>query len=132
MSDDTNRPDRPGLTGPPVDEEAVAVSGSSDELATQVIDDVAPPTTGDAESGPGRGPLLERLEMPVEVRFGELRWTLARLLDLRVGDAVPVGPEGHDTVRLFVQGRPFALGELVVVNGRFGFRVTELLRGGDA
>jgi flagellar motor switch/type III secretory pathway protein FliN len=123
MSDETKLP------GSIDDAATVAVDGAADDGVTQAME---PGAARHESASPAGGPLLERLEMPVEVRFGELRWTLARLLDLRVGDAVPVGPDGHDTVRLFVQGRPFALGELVVVHGRFGFRVTELLRGGDA
>jgi flagellar motor switch protein FliN len=75
------------------------------------------------------GTLLEGLELPVEVRLGRLVWTLGRVLELRVGDAVPVGPDGDDTVVLYVQGRPYAMGDLVVVDGRFAFRVREICAG---
>lgn len=78
---------------------------------------------------PRRDP-LDRIELPIEVRLGRLRWSLERVLGLRVGDAVPVGAEGEDMVTLYVQGQPFATGDLVVVNGRFGFRVGELVDGG--
>ena len=70
--------------------------------------------------------VLDELELPVEVRLGRLVWNLGRVLELRVGDAVPVGPDGDDTVTLYVQGRPYALGDLVVVEGRFAFRVREV------
>jgi flagellar motor switch/type III secretory pathway protein FliN len=81
--------------------------------------------TGAAE---GPASLLDRLELPIEVRFGKLEWELERVLSLRVGEAVPIGPDRDDSVTLYVQGRPYALGDLVVVEGRFGFRVRELLR----
>lgn len=85
---------------------------------------VEPSAAGAASVG------LGRLEMPVEVRFGALEWSLDRVLELRAGDAVPVGRDGDDSVTLFVQGRPFAVGDLVVVDGKFGFLVRSLLTEG--
>jgi flagellar motor switch protein FliN/FliY len=79
---------------------------------------------------PAGGSLLDRLELPLEVRLGRQVWSLERVLGLRVGDAVPVGLEGDDTVTLYVQDRPYAVGDLVVVDGRFAFRVRELAHGG--
>jgi flagellar motor switch protein FliN/FliY len=79
---------------------------------------------------PAGGPLLDQLELPLEVRLGRQVWSLERVLGLRIGDAVPVGLEGDDLVTLYVQDRPFAIGELVVVDGRFAFRVRELAHGG--
>jgi flagellar motor switch protein FliN/FliY len=79
-----------------------------------------------ASDGPAS--LLDRLELPIEVRFGKLEWELERVLGLRVGESVPIGPDRDDSVTLYVQGRPYAVGDLVVVEGRFGFRVRELLR----
>ncbi|UCF66044.1 MAG: FliM/FliN family flagellar motor switch protein [Acidobacteriota bacterium] len=87
----------------------------------------APPGVSTATGGQRSAALLERLALPVEIRFGKLVWTLRRVLDLRVGDAVPLGPENDDAVTLYVQGRPYARGELVIVDGRFGFRVTSLV-----
>lgn len=73
--------------------------------------------------------LLDALELPVEVRLGRRVVTLERMLALRIGDALPVGPEDEDAVTLYVQGRPYATGDLVVVDGRFAFRVRELVKG---
>lgn len=73
--------------------------------------------------------LLDQLELPLEVRLGRQVWSLERVLGLRVGDAVPVGLEGDDTVVLYVQDRPVAEGDLVVVDGRLAFRVRELKGG---
>ena len=121
MSDETKRNDVEGT--------ATAVADGGPEDATkQAAGDLSIPErqTSGGKSG-ANGSLLERLELPVEVRFGKLAWNLKRLLELRVGDAVPVGRDGDDVVTLYVQGRPFGTGELVVINGRFGFRVIEIL-----
>lgn len=108
-------------------------SGEDSDNATRAIDaDMGAQTlrtealTGMAYDGSAS--LLDRLELPIEVRFGKLQWELERVLAMRVGDAVPIGPERDDSVTLYVQGRPYAVGDLVVVEGRFGFRVRELIR----
>ncbi|HHN74312.1 MAG TPA: FliM/FliN family flagellar motor switch protein [Acidobacteria bacterium] len=71
--------------------------------------------------------MLDRLELPIEVRLGRLNWELEKVLQVRIGDAVPIGPDGDDVVTLYVQDRPYAVGDLVVVDGRFAFRVRELM-----
>ncbi len=89
-----------------------------------------PDLTGAAGAAPAS--LLDQIELPLEVRLGRLAWPLDRVLALRVGDAVPVGLDGDDVVTLYVQGRPYATGELVVIDGRFGFRVRDLVTEGGA
>ena len=79
---------------------------------------------------PAGGSPLDQLELPLEVRLGRHVWSLERVLGLRTGDAVPVGLEGDDSVTLYVQDRPVAVGDLLVVDGRFAFRVRELTHGG--
>ena len=88
----------------------------------------------DLAGGAGVAPpsLLDQIELPLEVRLGRLAWPLERVLALRVGDAVPVGLDGDDVVTLYVQGQPYATGELVVIEGRFGFRVRDLVTEGGA
>lgn len=72
--------------------------------------------------------LLDQIELPLEVRLGQEVWSLERVLGLKAGDAVPVGGEGEDSVTLYVQDRPYAMGDLVVVDGKFAFRVRELIQ----
>ena len=90
----------------------------------------SPETLHAGASSPAGGPLLDQLELPLEVRLGRQVWSLERVLALRTGDAVPVGLEGDDLVTLYVQDRPYAIGDLVVVDWRFAFRVRELAHGG--
>lgn len=110
-------------------------STAVDPGATVVIDPPdaqTSPFQAEANSGvrPGeRETLLDALELPIEVRLGRRLLPLERALALRVGDAVPVGPEEDDAVTLYVQGRPYAHGDLVVVDGRFAFRVRDLVDG---
>ncbi len=106
---------------------------SEDEGATRVMDAGSGNTTA-AQADPvfrlgefENLSLLDRLELPIEVRLGRLSWELEKVLGVRVGDAVPIGPDGDDVVTLYVQDRPYAVGDLVVVEGRFAFRVREVL-----
>lgn len=109
-----------------------------EDQATLVVDPPrgAGPTTAVVEpagfplAGGSAETLLDALELPVEVRLGRRTVTLERALALRIGDALPVGPEDEDTVTLYVQGRPYANGDLVVVDGRFAFRLRELVKEG--
>ncbi len=151
MSDETNRKD----PGNGEDETRVL---DRDEGATTLVppEDVEQAAAGPGAAAPEPGPrtgadpgttalhpgpggpaageepssLLDQIELPLEVRLGRLAWPLERVLALRVGDAVPVGLDGDDAVTLYVQGRPYATGELVVIDGRFGFRVRDLVTEG--
>ncbi|MBP7146479.1 MAG: FliM/FliN family flagellar motor switch protein [Acidobacteria bacterium] len=99
------------------------------DVEAELREETAPRREAAPRAG-GSVALLDELELPLEVRLGREVWPLERVLSLRVGEAVPVGPEGDDAVTLYIQERPYAAGDLVVVDGRFAFRVRELL--GDA
>ncbi len=114
MSERNDEMERPGGDGG-----GIAVRGAS--AAQVALSAVAPAATS----------ALDALELPVEVRLGSVVWRLGRVLELRVGDAAPVGADGGDAVTLCVQGQPYALGALLVVDGRFAFRVRELCAGAE-
>jgi flagellar motor switch/type III secretory pathway protein FliN len=64
------------------------------------------------------------LEFPVEVWLAAENVPLARLASLRPGGVLPLAKDPDGPVELVVNGEPIASGELVVVDGRFAFRVT--------
>lgn len=74
----------------------------------------------------GDATVLDDLELPVEVRLGSVSRPLEDVLRLRTGDVVECDAAVEREVTLFVQGRAFARGELVIVGERFGFRVHEI------
>lgn len=87
------------------------------------------PITGPSvqiSTGPRSSAALEAIELPLEVRLGETEWRLGDVVGLRVGDAVPLPAGEDDAVSLYVQGRLFATGDLILVDGRFAFRVRAL------
>ncbi len=72
----------------------------------------------------GNAGLLD-LEVPVEVWLASEEVPLEKLLDLEPGHTLPLARNPDGPVQLVVNGAIVATGELVVVEGHFGFRVTE-------
>jgi flagellar motor switch protein FliN len=70
--------------------------------------------------------LLLDVELDSSVRFGSREMSLAEILDLGPGDVVELDRHVIDPVDLIVSDKIVARGEVVVVNGNFGLRVTEV------
>jgi len=70
--------------------------------------------------------LLLDIELDSSVRFGSREMPLAEILDLGPGDVVELDRQVADPVDLVVGDKIVARGEVVVVNGNFGLRVTEV------
>jgi flagellar motor switch protein FliN/FliY len=67
--------------------------------------------------------------MELSVEIGRTRTTVGETLELRVGSVVALGRQAGEPVDLLVNGSPIARGEVVVVDERYGLRVTEILDG---
>jgi flagellar motor switch protein FliN/FliY len=64
------------------------------------------------------------LEFPVEVWLASEKVPLERLLDLAPGGFLALSKDPDAAVDLVINGETVATGELVVVEGKFGLRVT--------
>ena len=64
------------------------------------------------------------LEVGVEVWLAEERVPLERLLELSPGASFALGKDPDEPVDLLVNGTVIAQGELIIVDGHFGVRVT--------
>lgn len=85
------------------------------------------------DSGPGLNPglnpgleLLLDVELEASLRFGSREMPLAEILELGPGDVVQLDRHVADPVDLVVGDKIVARGEVVLVNGNFGLRVTEV------
>ncbi|HEY1160216.1 MAG TPA: FliM/FliN family flagellar motor switch protein [Terracidiphilus sp.] len=81
----------------------------------------APP----AAVSPGIELLLD-VELEASLRFGCREMPLGEILDLGPGDVVQLDRHVADPVDLIVGDKIVARGEVVLVNGNFGLRVTEV------
>ena len=70
------------------------------------------------------GTAFLELELTVEVWLATEKVPLEQLLNLEPGGILPLSHDPDGPVDLVVNGIVVASGELVVVEGRFGFRVT--------
>jgi flagellar motor switch protein FliN/FliY len=104
-----SRPSVPQETGPS------AVSGPESP---------APSNSGAALS-PGIELLLD-VELEASLRFGCREMPLGEILDLGPGDVVQLDRHVSDPVDLIVGDKIVARGEVVLVNGNFGLRITEV------
>ncbi len=68
------------------------------------------------------------LEFPVEVWLASEEVPMGTLLELEPGGILPLAKDPDGPVDLMVNGAWVASGELVVVDGKFGFKVTATTR----
>ncbi len=107
-----------------------------DEVQVSRIHEAAAPAAADAgdaraaaPSQAGIGPGIELLldvELEATLRFGCREMPLGEILDLGPGDVIELDRHIADPVDLIVGDKIVAQGEVVLVNGNFGLRVTEV------
>ena len=67
--------------------------------------------------------------LDVKLRFGTGRMLLREVLALSAGVVVELDNALHSPVELLLDGRLIAKGEVVIVDGKYGLRVTEVPEG---
>lgn len=81
----------------------------------------APPT------GTIGGGVIDSVELDVAVELGNVAMTIGELLHMGEGSVVTLTQSVGDNVIMLANGTPVASGEVVVVDGTLGFRVSELI-----
>lgn len=98
-------------------------------FALWVCNQVQAPRPVEAAQPPPLGPGIELLldvELEASLRFGCREMPLGQILDLGPGDVVQLDRHVSDPVDLIVGDKIVARGEVVLVNGNFGLKVTEV------
>jgi flagellar motor switch protein FliN/FliY len=98
---------------------APAPSGASRCQATVIT---APPPKGNRNID-----LLLDVELQVALRFGKREMALGDILELSTGSVVELDQKILEPVELLVGGKAVAHGEVVVLDGHYALRVTEVL-----
>lgn len=70
--------------------------------------------------------VLLDIELPVTVRFGSAQMTLGEVMSLHAGSSVEFDRAPEDPVEVLVNDRVVARGEMVMVQGNYGVRITEI------
>ena len=76
--------------------------------------------------GPVNLDLLMEVELAVTLRFGRRQLLLREILDLNPGAVIDLDRQVEEPVDMLLDGRVIARGELVVLEGNYGLRVTEV------
>ncbi len=73
------------------------------------------------------------LDFPLEVsvRLGDTQMTIGQLLNLTVGTVIELDSMIDEPVGLFVNGKPFAAGEVITVGETFGVRLKSISKPED-
>jgi flagellar motor switch protein FliN len=70
---------------------------------------------------------LMDVDLDVKLRFGTRRMRLRDVLALSAGAVVELDNSIHSPVDLLLDGRLIAQGEVVVVDGKYGLRITDVV-----
>jgi flagellar motor switch protein FliN len=79
------------------------------------------------EKVPDNLELILDIDMPLTVRFGEAVLSMESLCRLGPGSLVELSRQPDDPVDVLINGRLVARGEVVVVAGNYGVRVTQVV-----
>ncbi len=91
----------------------------------------APPPAPPADAGPppvaaaSTMDLLKDVQLAVTMRFGARRLLLREVLELGPGTVIELNRKVQEPVDLLLDGRLIARGEVVVIDGNYGLRVTD-------
>jgi flagellar motor switch protein FliN len=85
----------------------------------------SPPAAVDGSEG--KLALLLDVELTMTLRFGGRRMLLREILELGPGAVVELDRKLQEPVDMLLDGRLVARGEVVVMDGNYGVRVTEIL-----
>jgi flagellar motor switch protein FliN len=98
---------------------AEAVTAAAASATTDTVADSSPPGTGTLD-------LLMDVQLATTLRFGARTLLLREVLDLSPGAVIELERRVQEPVDLLLDGRLVARGEVVVIDGSYGLRVTDV------
>jgi len=104
-----------------------ALSAASDPAPTASLTTASKSSPASGEAPSGNLELLLDIELDATIRFGKRELRLREVLALMPGTVVELDQMVNEPADLLIAGRTVAKGEVVVVDGNFGLRVTEVV-----
>jgi len=96
------------------------------EATKATVDSSSPVPPPDSGQGTGALDRLMDVQLAVTMRFGARQLLLREVLDLSPGAVVELDRRVQEPVDLLLDGRLLARGEVVVIDGNYGLRVTDV------
>jgi flagellar motor switch protein FliN/FliY len=108
--------------------ESAKTESTKSEPAKAETAPAAPPRSAadDAAQSAGTLDLLMDVELAMTMRFGARTLLLREVLDLSPGAVIELDRKVQEPVDLLLGGRLVARGEVVVIEGNYGLRVTDV------
>lgn len=82
---------------------------------------------GAPDAPPGKIDLILDVTLPVAVELGRARMQIQDILKLAPGSVIALDKSAGDPVELLINDRPFAKGEVVIIDENFGVRLTSIV-----
>lgn len=130
------RPGRTDGAGPPKTVAAnwAKVAADLDASAAVAREGQAPPVAMRPAPRPSEAPATDSnigmvLDIPVQlsVELGRTKLPIKQVLELKPGSVVELDSVSGEPIDVLVNGYLIAQGEIVVVNGKFGIRLTDVV-----
>ena len=86
----------------------------------------APATSAPAAAASQAAPLLMGVKLPIRILLGRTQLRLQEIAQLGSGAVVELDCSPNDPVEILVNDRIIARGEVVVVGGNYGVRITKM------
>ena len=125
MADDPNT----GMT--PEEIEQLAAQEAAMAGVAAAAENVAVAATAAAPRAASNMDLILDVPLQVAVEVGRARMTIQDLLQLGAGSVVELEKLAGESLDIFVNGKPVARGEAVIINEKFGVRITDIIPQND-
>jgi len=94
----------------------------------EAAEPAAPGERREREAGaPSKIDLILDVTLPVAVELGRARMQIQDILKLAPGSVIALDKSAGDPVELFINERPIAKGEVVIIDENFGVRLTSIV-----
>ncbi|MEY4670059.1 MAG: hypothetical protein RL518_2758 [Pseudomonadota bacterium] len=84
-------------------------------------------TSAQKKANPRNLDFLMDVSLQVSVEVGRARMTINDLLQMGAGSVVELEKLAGEPLDIFINGKPVARGEAVIVNDKFGVRLTDII-----
>ncbi len=115
----------PAPASPP--DAALAATAESKALpAPPATPPPVPAVASASAASPSNLDLLLDIELDASLRFGQCEMVLREILELRPGSVVELNRQIQEPAELLVAGRVIARGDVVIIDGSYGLRITDI------
>jgi len=106
-------------------------AGTEQRTANSMVFDDIESINGQEDTAPQQMEFLLDIPLEITVELGKTRITIGDLLKLNQGSVLELDKLTNQPLEIFVNKKLMAEGEVVLVNEKFGIRLTNIVSPGD-